>query len=1095
MNIIEIINRAAEAWSNYMLDQLFDVSWVLVVALIFWMLVRKRAPAQFGYILFLLVLLKLFISFEIPVPKWSTETPETRSVDTAESHTVATATTPDAIRANLPSLQNSSESLKPTMNANHISAPTNEPFRQKPEAATTSTPSTVGMIAPVSLTFKSHLMLLWICIVTLLLCCFGWSQICVRRLLRQSVTLDIQDFPFDFDRLKKQMGIINDVRISTHPTAPIPAAVGLLRPQLILPQDFLNQYSVSQMKWIISHELAHIRRHDLFVALSQRILQIIFFFHPAIWISNWMIKHLREYACDDLALTLCKGNRKDYGESLLNVIERWHSKAKYCIAQVGIVSHKSQIKGRIMRIIDSKRSIAVKLSSKNILILLFTSFLLLPNFVPSKISSNTSFPNNSLDDNTAAPQPSIEDSNTSYNFTRSSHSGSMTLKKLPNVESLVNFSLPSSDGKYIAGIEWKAGNLFMKSLESGEIKHLIDKGNLDVPDVKQLLYVEQCAISPDDKKVVYIWNNGIIDRHEIWIVYTDGSNDRFLYRNSDYTYFDSIKFINNQYISFMANSDGGRYQNDLVILNLTNSNDTILFSNPHLNKYISTYSVSSNLKHIAYDMKNDRKSPTDIYLYDLDSKKEICLVDHPAGDHLLGWSPDGQWLLFSSNRLGSDQELWGIQLLDKLSFSEPVFFGQGIGSPIANSVSSTGTLYFSNNKIITDIYTVSIDFDNGNFLAPPKTINESMKFPQIYGDFWAPDGNHILFGYREDNIINLYSVQDSATKRVACEGYSSSCPSFWMDNEHIIFGFYGSSPHSLYKINVFTGDKKVICDLDENGDYLLHGYFASKNMLIYSRKVRGVDYSKFNLSLLADTAPDKITAEGKSLVIVALVNDKLHFRIFDAQGQMVFDKAESMLKSVSEFRVNNLKKLVTPLMTKANLSREQKQSMIRSVVSILNLNQRQSFLIKRNLETNEESTLREDNRSFFPIKISPDMNWIAARASGNPDTSDVLKIISLDDANVNRVLFKEDQNDKFRIRWISWMPDSKSILLTLSKGFRERTTAFWKVSLNDDPPKKLFESPGDFMYPQVSPDGKQLGFTVRNRVAEYWAMENFLPSE
>ena len=101
-----------------------------------------------------------------------------------------------------------------------------------------------------------------------------------------------------------------------------PAVGGLLRPAVILPPDLDESLSPKQLTWVLLHELAHVRRGDLWVVLVQRVLQAVFFFNPAVHLANWIIDELREYACDDAALAACKTSRRVCGEGFLAIVER-----------------------------------------------------------------------------------------------------------------------------------------------------------------------------------------------------------------------------------------------------------------------------------------------------------------------------------------------------------------------------------------------------------------------------------------------------------------------------------------------------------------------------------------------------------------------------------------------------------------------------------------------------------------------------------------------------------------------------------------------------------------------------------------------------
>jgi beta-lactamase regulating signal transducer with metallopeptidase domain len=60
-------------------------------------------------------------------------------------------------------------------------------------------------------------------------------------------------------------------------------AVGFIRPVVLIPASWLTQLTPEMIEAIIAHELAHIRRWDLWVNLVQRIIETLLFYHPAVW--------------------------------------------------------------------------------------------------------------------------------------------------------------------------------------------------------------------------------------------------------------------------------------------------------------------------------------------------------------------------------------------------------------------------------------------------------------------------------------------------------------------------------------------------------------------------------------------------------------------------------------------------------------------------------------------------------------------------------------------------------------------------------------------------------------------------------------------
>ena len=104
-----------------------------------------------------------------------------------------------------------------------------------------------------------------------------------------------------------------------------PKVVGVLRSTILLPASALSGLSHDQLEMILAHELAHVRRHDMWVNLFQRIAEAILFFNPALWFLSRRISALREYCCDELACEalshLAGETRTRYAEALLRVVE------------------------------------------------------------------------------------------------------------------------------------------------------------------------------------------------------------------------------------------------------------------------------------------------------------------------------------------------------------------------------------------------------------------------------------------------------------------------------------------------------------------------------------------------------------------------------------------------------------------------------------------------------------------------------------------------------------------------------------------------------------------------------------------------------
>jgi beta-lactamase regulating signal transducer with metallopeptidase domain len=101
--------------------------------------------------------------------------------------------------------------------------------------------------------------------------------------------------------LARQLNIRHRVTVVTSAIATGPMVVGVLRPVVLLPISTFLGLAPDQLEAILIHELAHVRRYDNLVNLLQRMVETVFFFHPAVWWVSSCIRTEREHCCDDTA--------------------------------------------------------------------------------------------------------------------------------------------------------------------------------------------------------------------------------------------------------------------------------------------------------------------------------------------------------------------------------------------------------------------------------------------------------------------------------------------------------------------------------------------------------------------------------------------------------------------------------------------------------------------------------------------------------------------------------------------------------------------------------------------------------------------------
>jgi beta-lactamase regulating signal transducer with metallopeptidase domain len=115
--------------------------------------------------------------------------------------------------------------------------------------------------------------------------------------------------------MAERLGLVRPVRLLASTIVRVPAAVGWLEPAIVVPVSVLSGFPPVQVRALIAHELAHIRRHDYLFNLVQCAVEALMFYHPAVWWISHRVRIEREHCCDDVAMTLC-GDRFEYARAL-----------------------------------------------------------------------------------------------------------------------------------------------------------------------------------------------------------------------------------------------------------------------------------------------------------------------------------------------------------------------------------------------------------------------------------------------------------------------------------------------------------------------------------------------------------------------------------------------------------------------------------------------------------------------------------------------------------------------------------------------------------------------------------------------------------
>jgi TonB family protein len=103
-------------------------------------------------------------------------------------------------------------------------------------------------------------------------------------------------------RICGQLGIARRVRVLECADAgSMPLTWGIVRPRILLPAG-AAEWSEARREVVLSHELAHIARHDWLVQICAELSRGLYWFHPLVWFAAASLRRESERACDDSVL-------------------------------------------------------------------------------------------------------------------------------------------------------------------------------------------------------------------------------------------------------------------------------------------------------------------------------------------------------------------------------------------------------------------------------------------------------------------------------------------------------------------------------------------------------------------------------------------------------------------------------------------------------------------------------------------------------------------------------------------------------------------------------------------------------------------------
>ncbi len=337
--IIGRLNVIGQMFVGYAGSMLIQSCILIVLLLLAEGVLRKRVRGVFRYYLWMLVLVKLVL-------------PTTLSFPTGLGYWVG-----DKISAGPKTVM---VTVQPEVKK--LAGQDSPAIYHKAPAAvsTVAVPRLPAVVSSTPVTWQGIVFLGWVAAIGVLTLLTIQRYFFVKGLIAQAQNATGKIMQL-YNECSRTMGIAQPPVLKMSSAVASPAACGLTEPVILMPEFLPSKLTAQEMRGVLLHELAHIRRRDLWVDLIQTILQIVYFYNPLFWLANAIIRRVREQAADETAMVMSVESKdtedhhetaNQYALTLINVARVARLRPALRLRMVGVVESQKALTGRVKHILD-----------------------------------------------------------------------------------------------------------------------------------------------------------------------------------------------------------------------------------------------------------------------------------------------------------------------------------------------------------------------------------------------------------------------------------------------------------------------------------------------------------------------------------------------------------------------------------------------------------------------------------------------------------------------------------------------------------------------------------------------------------------------
>jgi Tol biopolymer transport system component len=403
----------------------------------------------------------------------------------------------------------------------------------------------------------------------------------------------------------------------------------------------------------------------------------------------------------------------------------------------------------------------------------------------------------------------------------------------------------SPDGRYLSFVDWETGDLAIRDIAEGTNRRLTNKGSWTQSPEFALF----SKWAPDSRRIVYQWYNKD-EIYELRVIDVEGMAPRVLYRNQkkeDYVHpFDWSPDGKSVLAGFFRVENSTAEEiTQLGLISAVEGSVKVLktqFEIHSTNPRPWGFVFSPDGKYVAYDIPQEDQAyeKRDIFLLSTDGSRETPLIEHPAADSVLGWTPDGEGLLFNSDRTGT-QDVWFIRVAEGKPLGSPLLVKTGVGSTWPMGITSRGGLFYGLQGNSTDVYEVGIDPQTGKILRPAKRAVLVYEGHNAYPDY-SPDGKRLAYIFtsslpvvRARQVLGILSLETGRVRELHPDLAAFGYPQWAPDGRTVSVEGTGKDGRlGIYQVDVQTSDVVPIVLIEKGTEIYSHRWSKDGKVMFYS---------------------------------------------------------------------------------------------------------------------------------------------------------------------------------------------------------------------------------------------------------------------